>query len=108
MTKDMEGLKENGVDVKRLTRYVGTDVYTGTMVKQYGSYVYDYPQNREINEQLMVGDRKRIANRLGVTEQYVSDVLAGKRFNAGVISEAKQLVEFNERNGYLTKKSKEA
>ncbi len=56
-------------------------------------YVYDYPENREVNEQLKIGDQTDIAASLKLSENYVGKVLRGVRQNAEVIKMARQIIE---------------
>lgn len=59
-------------------------------------YEYDYPENREVNAKLKGGDRKEIAEALGYSDEYVRQVLRGKRQNEEIISMAKQIIEDRE------------
>ncbi len=66
------------------------------MAKKH-NYVYDYPENREVNKLLKVGDRVDIAEALGFDADYVRMVLRGVRNNEEIISMAKKIIEDREK-----------
>lgn len=57
------------------------------------TYSYDYPENREINDQLRNGDQAFIAEKLGYTSKYVSMVLTGTRNNPKIIHLAQEIIK---------------
>lgn len=50
-----------------------------TVMAKQKKYIYDFPENKEIAEQLEKGDRGRIATASGFTFTYINDIFKGKR-----------------------------
>ena len=88
-------------EVKTIKRIAGETVYEGTVTKANGNYIYSYPKQTDLMSRLTTGDNVKISKLTGLTEQYVCDVLIGRRWNALVIEKAKQIGDYNESMGFI-------
>lgn len=72
-------------------------------IKKGNGYHYDYPENREISKGLIAVDKSIIAEKTGMTYQYVGNWCQGKRKNAVIRALAIILAGFNnsERNLHM-------
>jgi len=89
--------------IRKVIRRVGTKEIEGTMIKDGSSYKYSYPENLIYAKNLHESDKLKIANKLGLAQNYVNAVLTGKKFNEEILLEAEKIAEFNLANGYCKK-----
>jgi hypothetical protein len=64
-------------------------------------YIYDYPEQREIAEDLSSGDRQNLARISGFTIAYISDWCIGRRKNKIIDRIARFLAEANKAKNNL-------
>jgi hypothetical protein len=85
-------------EVREIERQVGGRTIKGTVTLEKGAwgvvkYEYFYPELAELGAKLKSGDITKIAAHFGVSQPYVSSVLAGKRINKTIIEAAEKLAK---------------
>lgn len=65
---------------------------------------YNYPENKKIGDQLIVGEREQISELTDMSYDYVKKVFQGTRHNDDIVKAAKILIDCRKKAAKIFKK----